>query len=1470
MSPAPKKPAVASNWHVYAESQYPLEADALNFVRDQFPSHSPWQAWSNFEFVADDGKLYEIDLMVFSPVGWFLVEIKSWAGILKGDEPTTWRRTIGGGRERSEDNPLFLLNTKAKKLKSLLERRRTPSERSKRLPFLLPLVYLSHESFELQLTERACVSVVTRKNVMDALSNRVAPGIPSQPDRFCNKPGLKLVTKLLEKAGVRPSAAHRKVGEYELKELLREGPGWQDFALENPKQRGGQPRIARVYNLVQQQDAEVRERLRRAADREFRLLDGLQHPGVQRIFDISHQGELGPSLIFERLPDAVTLAAWWRRRGEQPGGLTDELRLDILRQLAEAVQYAHGRQIFHRALSPYSVLIQEGRTGEPRAVIRDWQVGSRRSAGSDAGQSVGSTLAPTLHTADLSEEAARAYLAPEVALEQRPGGPSSDAHGVAQDVFALGAIAFELFAGEPPADSHDGLIRRLHEHQGLSVAAVKDGVPTPVEELVSLSTDPAITSRYETVDDFIAQLNTIEEHLTHPDNVWDGPPGDAPPDSYLGSKGLKVIRRLGSGSNAIALLVKRDGDGPKAPELVLKVAREADAKHNGRIDAESEVLGKLKSPYFVRVHEALDLGGYHAVLMDRAGERSLLDDIRRGALSPDQLQILGADLIAAVAALEEAGLAHRDIKPENIGVGSTGPLRRRQLVVYDFSLSRENPLNIKAGTPGFIDPFLSQRPSPRWDLHAERYAAAVTLYQMATGGAFPTWGDGSLPELLPAEVVTPTLEADLFDPSVRETLAGFFGRAFARDPAQRFDNAVDMASAWTKAFAGTTTDHSVPGAADRAERLAAATFDTAVLDLGLGPSADAAFDRNHVLTVADFLRVTGWWLRRWRGVTAATRKDLVEAYDQLRERLGDPPAADRPAPERPTDAASLTALVGRYFDDHGRKLSPKANVALRTLFGAAVEPDAPWAGQADAAAVAGVTRGRVSQVLNRSVAVWGGMADTAVLQHEVVELLQAAGGVLTARELAERLAGAGGRDATGPSAAAARAMARVAVETEKVSDSPRYLARRSHYRLVIALDESPARLALALGDLADGLLGGLGETDALPGLAAAAGQLREGVNAKLPGVLDAWPLPDDRLVKLAAAASTGAALSARRELYPVGMPAERAVRLAAGSLLGGKQLTPVQLRHRLRSRYPQAEALPDHDYDLDALIRRAGVPWTLTTTTDPDSGELVPCFINNTRGILSLDHPTPTGTRQTTATENGGDRPSDADADQNPPSRRPTAAAPLPDADTADALAFEAKLQDLTRRGGTLYLTVPRKAYLRSLEELQRFNPATLDLEALLVRTLNLDNPDADRDTPGPGGITPRQILAADASGPAGPHWNALCRHIADYVVPTIHQAVRDASNPNPASDNGADASSPRPVLLTNPHWLARYGQTQLIAELRQAVVDRAIFGLWLLLPQDQPAPMLGPGHSLPVIVPAEADRTPMAWIKNQHRHSQP
>jgi hypothetical protein len=137
-------------WQQIAPSEYPREQEALAFVRQGLPDHEPYRAWANFELIAEDGSIHEVDLLVLSPKGFFLIEIKDWEGTLEGDA-TTWI-VRKDGRVRIEDSPLLLANRKARKLASLLQRK---APRDARLPYLEPLVFLFNQNLRCKLSGSA-------------------------------------------------------------------------------------------------------------------------------------------------------------------------------------------------------------------------------------------------------------------------------------------------------------------------------------------------------------------------------------------------------------------------------------------------------------------------------------------------------------------------------------------------------------------------------------------------------------------------------------------------------------------------------------------------------------------------------------------------------------------------------------------------------------------------------------------------------------------------------------------------------------------------------------------------------------------------------------------------------------------------------------------------------------------------------------------------------------------------------------------------------------------------------------------------------------------------------------------------------------------------------------------------------------------------------------------------------------------
>ena len=131
-------------WKQITPSDFAWEREGLEYLKSKLPDHEPYRAWANFEFIAQDGSINEVDLLVLTPKGLFLVEIKSHPGEISGDSGT-WVWTLDGQR-RVFDNPRLLADRKAKKLASLLKNQRSAKKAKERIPFINTLVFLSAEN----------------------------------------------------------------------------------------------------------------------------------------------------------------------------------------------------------------------------------------------------------------------------------------------------------------------------------------------------------------------------------------------------------------------------------------------------------------------------------------------------------------------------------------------------------------------------------------------------------------------------------------------------------------------------------------------------------------------------------------------------------------------------------------------------------------------------------------------------------------------------------------------------------------------------------------------------------------------------------------------------------------------------------------------------------------------------------------------------------------------------------------------------------------------------------------------------------------------------------------------------------------------------------------------------------------------------------------------------------------------------
>lgn len=1414
-----------------AESKFPWERDALDFLRERFPSHDPYRAWSNFEFIADDGSINEVDSLLFTPQGFFLVEIKSRPGRLFGDAGTwTWE---ADGRLSTDDNPLIAANLKAKKLRTLLQRQKAFKGKGQP-PFVEALIFCSAPELRCELQGNARFRVClrdrdasgdqpARPGIMAAIMRRECAGLDPRAKGTHDRPMAKLVSQAMDQAGIRPSQRMRKVSDYVLEQLIGEGPGYQDWQARHTQVAESKRRV-RLYLVRTEATQEDRDTIQRAALREFQILEALSHPGILRAYNFTEH-ELGPALLFEHDPFTMRLDHYLAQQKDKLGV---ETQLDLMRQIAEVIRYAHDKKVVHRGLCPQSILVTchssfvighssvvscqssvaSGQWGErPRIKVFNWQVGYRQGTTSSG---VSRAVSATSHVDRLVEDAATAYMAPEALTESGTGEHL--------DVFSLGAIAYHIFSGAAPAANAVELSERLRETKGLQISSVLNGASEWLQELVRYATNPVVPDRMGSVVDFLGILDEVENELTspEPDTI------DDPSRAQIGDRlpgGYTVVRRIGQGACSVALLVERDGQ-----DYILKAAN--DPEHNARLKDEAELLGKeqMRHSCIVDVTETMEIGQYFGFLMrpvfvDR--EKRLIETLghrlrKEGRLHIDLLQRFGEDLLGVVNHLEEQGIPHRDIKPDNIAVGMVGGGKKLHLVLFDFSLSRTPADNIRAGTTGYLDPLLPLRKPPRWDLHAERYAAAVTLYELATG-TLPKWGDGTTDPSHLSPDTEITIDAELFDPpALRESLTEFFTQALRRNIVERFDNAEEMLRAWRNVFAGieppgAISDHEGEGLAEVWDQ---ATFETPIVDLHLGSRAANALDRANIATVADLLRASPAGLWRLRGVGKKTCRELLHCQRILRERLGTPTGTLEPVestilPETPADADVATwgidLLMRRVFP-YGPRLTGEQET-LAALLSLDLEWNKFWPSQTDVARHHSLNPAAVHGVLKSAIGRWQREPALTAFRHDLVELVRGEGGVCVVDELPAAAVAARGSGQDEPlRSRQASAVVRAAVEVERVAAEPRLFVRRVHDKVFVATDQAAIDLALKLGRQADTLA----QQDPLVPPPRVMEQLQA-----LAAAAPELALKERRLLRLAAAASLGAALSGKNELYPRGMEAQRALKLSLSGLYGVRELTVEQIQERVGSRYPAAEGVPNRPA-LDELLRAVGFdfPWSPEAAGGRGAYTCIPDnSIAVTTGSQSISR------HSTSITPRVGEiTPEEADARQ-----------------------FEERLQRSIKEGAFLALLVNPKYYDRARSELcHRFPLQLVDFEGLFL--------DALRETADKARVNWNLVLQTDIRPHEG-DWDRLMMLVGRTMTVVEKKLL------------GADKT----MLVIYAGLLARYDQMGLLSQLSQKVGRTGgIPGLWLLLPGDNQASI--DGQPVPLIGPGQRARIPESWLQNVHR----
>jgi WD40 repeat protein/serine/threonine protein kinase len=238
----------------------------------------------------------------------------------------------------------------------------------------------------------------------------------------------KLEAAIPRRSQKMPSWAPRSIGRFELRSVLGAGGFAVVYLAHDPKL--GRPvalKVPRPHALIQPE-------LRHRFVTEARAAARLDHPHIVPVFEAGEDGDL--PYIACALCEGPSLAEWLSGRTTP---LNPRITAQVMRQLADALQYSHDRGILHRDIKPGNVLLFP----QTRASVEEFPFVARVG---DFG------LAKLLEDPGLDSVTSQLIGTPRFMAPEMLGDGVRTA-SVAADVYALGAVLYAMLTGQAPFGS---------------------------------------------------------------------------------------------------------------------------------------------------------------------------------------------------------------------------------------------------------------------------------------------------------------------------------------------------------------------------------------------------------------------------------------------------------------------------------------------------------------------------------------------------------------------------------------------------------------------------------------------------------------------------------------------------------------------------------------------------------------------------------------------------------------------------------------------------------------------------------------------------------------------------------------------------------------------------------------------------------------------------------------------------------
>ncbi len=215
-----------------------------------------------------------------------------------------------------------------------------------------------------------------------------------------------------------------------------------------------------------------------------------------------------------------------------------------------------------------------------------------------------------------------------------------------------------------------------------------------------------------------------------------------------------------------------------------------------RFEQEASAVAQLRHNNIVQVYDFDSYGDVYYMVMEYVTGELLSDKL--SALNEAGLRLPLADTIRIVATICDAidyahqrRLIHRDLKPANIMLNLLG-----EPILMDFGLAKIIGGNIHTNTGAMIGTAAYMSPEQvhgNADLRSDIYALGIILYEMLSGA--PPFRSDSTHKVMQKHVSEPVPDIRQVNANTPHSLVAIIEKALAKEPANRFQTAAEMANA---------------------------------------------------------------------------------------------------------------------------------------------------------------------------------------------------------------------------------------------------------------------------------------------------------------------------------------------------------------------------------------------------------------------------------------------------------------------------------------------------------------------------------------------------------------------------------------------------------------------------------------------------------------------------------------------------